>query len=91
MYRTQEEDFADTGYQVTPSDTGSAPPAFPSGMQQLGALTAEDFNRKLGTANEEGRWVNHLSSLSVDTFKICPKPTVATLDRNLACLACMFV
>ncbi|CAM9354378.1 unnamed protein product [Scytosiphon promiscuus] len=53
FYR-QEEDFADTGYQVAPSDTGPGP-AHPSGMQQLGALTAEDFNRKLGSANEDGR------------------------------------
>ncbi|CAM9558885.1 unnamed protein product, partial [Hapterophycus canaliculatus] len=53
FYR-QEEDFADTGYQVAPSDTGPDP-AIPSGMQQLGALTAEDFNRKLGAANEDGR------------------------------------
>lgn len=52
---SQEEEFADTGYQTTLPDPGEGT-AFPSSMQQLGALTAEDFNRKSGAVKEDGRW-----------------------------------
>lgn len=52
---SQEEEFADTGYQTTQPDPGEST-AFPSGMQQLGALTAEDFNRKSAAVKEDGRW-----------------------------------
>eukprot|EP00752_Nemacystus_decipiens_P002212 g2103.t1 len=54
FYR-KEEEFADTGYQVAPSDPGSAGPALPTGVQQFGALTAEDFNRKSGPLKEDAR------------------------------------
>lgn len=56
----QEEEFADTGYQIAPSDPGegSAPP---SSLKQLGALTAEDFTRKLGGAKDDSRYVSDWS------------------------------
>lgn len=53
----QEEEFADTGYQIAPSDPGAAGTALPTGVQQLGALTAEDFNRKAGALKDDVRCV----------------------------------
>ena len=52
--RWQEEDFADTGYQVNPSDAGASAPSA-SAVDQLGALTAADFDRKPGALNDDPR------------------------------------
>lgn len=52
----QEEEFADTGYQVTPSDQ-RASSGGPADVKQLGALTAEDFYLKPGAATDESRLV----------------------------------
>lgn len=52
----QEEEFADTGYQVAPSDQGASSGG-PADVKQLGALTAEDFYRKPGAAKDESRLV----------------------------------
>ncbi|CAM9551989.1 unnamed protein product [Ectocarpus fasciculatus] len=56
FYRKEEEE-ADTSYQIAPSDAeqGAAVPSGGQQLQQLGALTPEDFNRKLGSASEGGR------------------------------------
>lgn len=49
----QEEEFADTGYQVAPADanSGGNRPSAP----QLGALTFEDFRRKPEASSNENR------------------------------------
>lgn len=52
----QEEDFADTGYQVTPTDAGPNS-AVPPNVQQLGPLTVEDFYRKPEASKDESRRV----------------------------------
>ena len=56
----QEEDFADTGYQVNSSDPGAGAANTPnaSAVEQLGALTAADFDRKPGAINDDTRLVN---------------------------------
>lgn len=64
----QEEEFADTGYQTTLSDPAEGT-AFPSGVQQLGALTAEDFNRKSGAVKEDVRWGVFVSAKSLDKLQ----------------------
>lgn len=50
----QEEEFADTGYQITPADAGAAAGARPS-VQQLGALTVEDFYWKPEASKDDNR------------------------------------
>lgn len=55
VFYLQEEDFADTGYQVNPSDPGAASTPNASAVEQLGALTAADFDRKPGAINDDTR------------------------------------
>lgn len=58
FFDTQEEDFADTGYQVNLSDPGGASARTASAVEQLGALTAADFDRKPGAMNDDTRLAN---------------------------------
>ena len=52
MSLPQEEDFADTGYQVTSTDASNETSALTE-MRQLGALTAEDFEGRPATSTAD--------------------------------------
>lgn len=78
----QEEEFADTGYQVAPADQGASSGG-PADVKQLGALTAEDFYRKPGAAKDESRLV--LASLPC-----LEDPVNWLLDHNHCCTLSVF-
>ena len=75
---TQEEEFADTGYQIAPSDPGTASTTLPVGVQQLGALTAEDFNRKSGALKEDARCVVCTRMMLPGRFRCPSRVTTVT-------------
>lgn len=58
FFYSQEEDFADTGYQINASDPGGASVPNASAVEQLGALTAADFDRKAVGVNDDTRFAN---------------------------------
>lgn len=70
----QEEEFADTGYQITQTDPSARPVATASG---LGALTAEDFNRKLGAIKDDTRYGSIIHSRVEVCCRSCPLFTEA--------------